>query len=199
MNHFSENWQPNFGEIVSWFAMDKNGYIALMVNNCFGDVPRVLLGMPDAEIGLDLLNEYMWEESQVYKVYPRKNNGKTVLDLYSSCVYKDFGSREIVEKWIGERSASDQGLREYNLPSIKGLFVYHAVEGSYPGQDYPVGYSGETEMGDYFRYLMPTVFCTIDDFPVQLRKFIMISKEANFCEDRIFKKSSINNFFVEHC
>ena len=31
-----EQWVAGFGEIVTWFAMDKAGAIAVMVNNCFG-------------------------------------------------------------------------------------------------------------------------------------------------------------------
>jgi len=58
----NKDWQPGFGEIITWFAMDKNGLIAVMVNNCFGRLPSVLLDVPDLEAQLDRINEFMWED-----------------------------------------------------------------------------------------------------------------------------------------
>ena len=61
MNSLNINWEPGFGTIFTWFGMDKNGKIAVMINNGFGDLPKALLLTNDAEQLLNNLNEYMWE------------------------------------------------------------------------------------------------------------------------------------------
>lgn len=63
MSVLNENWEPDFGTIYTWFAMDKNGKIAVMVNNCFSDLLINLLRIKNVELLLDHLCEYMWEES----------------------------------------------------------------------------------------------------------------------------------------
>lgn len=66
--HISRSdWEPGFGEIFTWFAMDKNEKIAVMVNNCWGRLPEALLVIPNFEDLLDDLNEYKWQESE--KIY----------------------------------------------------------------------------------------------------------------------------------
>ena len=126
MSVLNINWEPGFGTIFTWFAMDKNGKIAVMINNGFG-------------------------ESGQYS--------------------------------------------ETNLSANKGLYVYQAIEGSNPGQDYPVGYDGETKMGDYFRYLMPTIYASIEDFPEELRHGIAVSDTVDFTTDRLFDNNKINEYF----
>ncbi|WP_046397768.1 hypothetical protein [Photorhabdus luminescens] len=196
MNMLNENWEPGFGIIFTWFAMDKYGRIAAMVNNCFGNLPKALLIKSNPEELLDQLNEYMWEESEEYNQYPTNKNGETKLDLYSSLVYEHYPQRSDVEKWINERASPTQPLREFSLPSIKGLFVYHGIEGDNPGQDYPVGYDGETKMGDYFRYLIPTVYASIDDFPKELHRGIAVSDKVDFTVDRLLDNDLINTYFT---
>ena len=49
MSILNINWKPEFGAIFTWFAMDKNGKIAVMVNNCFGDLPKALLSINNVE------------------------------------------------------------------------------------------------------------------------------------------------------
>ena len=65
MSDLNENWKPTFGTIYTWFAMDKNGRIAMMMNNSWGDLPSSILSIKDIELLLDNLNEYMWEESAI--------------------------------------------------------------------------------------------------------------------------------------
>jgi hypothetical protein len=69
------------------------------------------------------------------------------------------------------------------------------VEGSVQGEDYPVGYSGKTEMGDYFRYLMPTVYASIDDFPEELRGVVVVSDVLDFTSDQIVRSCEVDSIF----
>ncbi|PHM30095.1 hypothetical protein [Xenorhabdus innexi] len=185
MKESRENWEPDFGTIYTWFAMDKNGKIAVMVNNCWGWLPNSLLSIDNFENLLDELNEYKWEESETYVNYPMNKEGQTILDLYSALVHRDSNSRKDVENWVGEHQHQIKELSEINMPSRKGFFIYHGIEGDNPGQDYPVGYEGETKMGDYFRYLVPTVYASIDDFPEELRRGIVVSDTVDFTVDRL--------------
>lgn len=191
----NEDWKPGFGEIITWFAMDRNGLIAVMVNNCFGKLPAVLLAVSDLEEKLDRLNEYMWEESGGCAAYPDNKKGSTSLDLYSSYRFGVSTSRQEVELLVSERSSYNTRLVEYAIPSIKGFYVYHAVEGSVSGEDYPVGYKDSTEMGDYFRFLVPTVKAGIEDFPEELRAAIVISDILDFTSDRVLLGSEVDRDF----
>ncbi|EOV9657194.1 hypothetical protein ACN5L1_002794 [Cronobacter turicensis] len=193
MSDSTIKWEPGFGTIYTWFAMDKNGKIAVMVNNCWGWLPNALLSINSFEDLLDELNEYKWEESDEYFEYPNPKNGKTILDLYSSLVHRDAKSREDVENWVNTRQVGE--LRDENIPSRKGFFIYHGVEGDSHRQDYPVGYDGETKMGDYFRYLMPTVYASIEDFPEELRCGIAVSDTIDFTTDRLLDNDQINEYF----
>ncbi|WP_391529713.1 hypothetical protein [Photorhabdus akhurstii] len=194
MNVLNESWEPGFGTIFTWFAMDKQGKIAVMVNNCWGWLPNALLRMSNFGNILTELNEYKWEESEKYTTYPDHKNGQTVLDLYSSLVHQDANCKGDVEKWVHLAQQSED-LDEINLPARKGFFIYHGIEGSNPGQDVPVGYDGETKMGDYFRYLIPTIYATIEDFPEPLRKGIAVSYTLDFTKDRLLDNDKINEYF----
>lgn len=189
------DWHPRFAEIVTWFAMDKNGRIAVMVNNCFGRLPSVLLGVPDLEAKLDGINEFMWEESSRFIDYPENKAGRTLLDMYSFRRYRNADSRKDVELIILERSGFDKKLSEYSIPSIKGFYVYQAVESSVPGEDYPVGYKGKTVAGDYFRFLVPTVHAGIEDFPGELRSLVVVSDTLDFTADQVIASDSIDLAF----
>ncbi|OLY74447.1 hypothetical protein AU074_26230 [Pseudomonas sp. ATCC PTA-122608] len=190
-----EHWIPGFGGVVTWFAMDKAGAIAIMVNNCFGPLPTVLLEVADVEQKLDSLSEYLWEESESYKEYPEAKNGKAILDLYSAYAYRHLVSKTEVEAWIAHRSSPQIRLTEYNLPAIKGVYLYHAIEGSVPGEDYPSGYDGESEMGDYFRYLVPSVKANIEDIPFELRGIIVVSETLKFSDVRFWSGTSVDEHF----
>lgn len=193
MSTLNVDWEPGFGTIYTWFAMDKNGKIAVMVNNCWGWLPKALLLLENFEELLDELNEYKWEESENYVNYPSNKEGQTILDLYSYLVHGASNFRKDVESWIDSNQKEE--LSEINMPARKGFFIYHGVEGTNPGEDYPVGYDGETKMGDYFRYLMPTIYASINDFPEALRHGIAVSDTVDFTVDRVFDNDKINDYF----
>lgn len=197
MSDLNKDWTPTFGTVYTWFAMDKKGRIAVMVNNCWGDLPKSVLNIPNAELLLDDLNEYMWEESKIFNKYPTNKKGKTILDLYSSLVFRHLRTKQEVVNWVVERSNYSLDSREENLPSKKGHFVYFAIEGSNQGEDYPVGYNGATKMGDYYRYLVPTVYASIEDFPQDLWHGIAVSDTLDFTKDRVLDNDNdkINTYF----
>lgn len=190
------NWAPGFGEIYTWFAVDRNGLVAVMVNNCYGDLPRKLLAVDNCDLLLDSISEYLWEESEEYTSCPRDKGGDFILDCYSFWRYKGY-SKAMVRVELANDLTESGGYSETNLSVNKGFFVYHAVEGSIPGEDYPVGYEGETEMGDYFRYLVPTKFSNVGEFPVSLRKGFVRSEDLDFMSNRVIENSKINEYFKE--
>jgi hypothetical protein len=195
MSILNINWKPEFGTIFTWFAMDKNGKIAVMVNNCFGDLPKCLLSIENAELLLDQLNEYMWEESSVYLTYPQNKRGDFKLDLYSYWRHKNnLGKEAIIAELINDFIHSGH-YSDANLAINKGFFEYQAIEGSFEGEDYPVGYNDKTKMGDYFRYLMPTIYASIEDFPEELRHGIVVSDIIDFTNDRLLDNDKINDYF----
>lgn len=195
MNILNINWRPEFGIIFTWFAMDKNGKLAVMINNCYGDLPKCLLSIENVEILLDQLNEYIWEESSIYSVYPKNKNGDLKLDFYSFWRHKNNLNKESILNEL-KNDFSDSGhYSEANLIINKGFFEYQAVEGSSEGEDYPVGYNGNTKMGDYFRYLIPTIYASIEDFPEELRHGIVVSETIDFTIDRLFDNDKINEYF----
>lgn len=195
MNELNINWRPSFGTIYTWFAVDKNGLIAMMMNNSFGDLPQSILKIPNAELLLDNLNEYMWEESEIFNKYPANKKGETILDLYSNSFFHNKKNRKEVEDWVSERSGNDLKSRDENIPSKKGFFVYYGIEGSKEGEDFPVGYNGSTKNGDYFRYLVPTVYASISDFPKELWYGIAVSDTLDFTKDRVLDNNKINTYF----
>ena len=195
MSCLDEKWKPNFGIVYTWFAMDKNGLIAMMFNNSWGDIPKSILGINGAELLLDDLNEFTYEESEKFSEYPVRKDGKATLDLYSSLMYRDYKSKKEVENFIQHRLRDENEMSDWTVPSFKGYFVYEAVEGSNEGEDYPVGYEGQTKMGDYFRHLMPTVYGSINDFPKELWYGIAVSDTLDFTKDRVLDNDKINIYF----
>lgn len=194
MSDLDRNWQPGFGTIYTWLAMDKHGRIAVMVNNCFGDLPKALLNINGVGYLLDDLCEFLWEESSKVSVYPEKKLGGAKVDLFSAWRFHGRSTEDVLAKL--QRDLLQRGVfSEFNLPVNKGFYVYHGVEGDNPGVDYPVGYSGESEMGDYFRFLVPTKFADIKEFPEFLRKGIVVSNEVDFSTDRLLRSSLINDYF----
>ena len=81
------------------------------------------------------------------------------------------------------------------MPSRKGFFIYHGIEGNVEGEDYPVGFTGKTKMGDYFRYLVPTIYASIYDFPEELRYGIAVSDTVDFTLDKVLDNDKINKYF----
>lgn len=195
MSNIDENWKPMFGIVYTWFAMDKNGFIAVMVNNCWGDIPKSILKIPDAELLLDNISEYIWEESDKYISYPDNKGGRVIVDLYSHWRNKDVINNKQIIKRLEIDLVQSKNYSEANLSVNKGYFVYHAIEGNQQGEDYPVGYEEDTKMGDYFRYLIPTIYATINDFPEELWRGIAVSNTLDFTKDRVLDNSKINEYF----
>lgn len=197
MGVLNENWKPEFGSIFTWFAADKNGHVSVMVNNCWGDIPQLLLQLKNIEERLDEFSEFMWEESTTYNELQYDIDGKTILDCYSADAYRSYPSKREIENLINEKPDPKLlAIREYDVPSKKGFYIYHAVEGDNPGEDYPIGYDGPTEMGDYFRYLIPTKMASISNIPVPLRDTIVVSNTLDFTKDKLIINKDINRFFI---
>jgi hypothetical protein len=188
------NWKPEFGLVYTWYASDMNGQVAVFVNNNFGDIPKILLEMNGLEDKLDEISEFILEESAKYEKYFFRKNGNTVLDLYSSMRYRNYSSIGEIDKQIQSRHQSGF-VTENTIPAYKGIYVYHAVEGDRPGEDYPVGFDGESSMGDYFRFLSPTIVADINDFPFDLRKNIARSEAIEFSNLKIIRTHDLNVFF----
>lgn len=71
----STGWKPGFGIVYTWFGMDKNGEIGVFVNDCWGELPSVLLKQDSVEHILDSISEYIHEESEVFTIIPPDKNG----------------------------------------------------------------------------------------------------------------------------
>ena len=84
---------------------------------------------------------------------------------------------------------------EANIVINKGFFEYFAVEGSYEGEDYPIGFDEETKMGDYYRYLVPSAYAPISDFPKDFHHIIAVSTNLDFTIDRLISNDEINKYF----
>ncbi|MEI7199995.1 hypothetical protein LOZ86_11665 [Pectobacterium parvum] len=87
--------------------MDKHGRIAVMVNNCFGNLPDALLAIADAESLLDQLHDYLWEESQMFCFYPKNKEENTTHYLYSASKFSHIQNRQQVEQWIDNYKIND--------------------------------------------------------------------------------------------
>ncbi|WP_261821323.1 hypothetical protein [Pragia fontium] len=116
--------------------------------------------------------------------------------MYSSSLYHYVKSRDEVERYIQNDLIESGHYSDTNLSANKGFSIYQAIEGSNLGQDYPIGHKGKTKMGDYFRYLMPTVYASIEDFPEELRYGIAVSDTVDFMVDRLFDNDKINEYFT---
>ncbi|WP_318841805.1 hypothetical protein [Dickeya oryzae] len=196
MSSLNIDWKPEFGNIYTWFGMDRSGLIAMMVNNCFGDLPRPLLFLDNTESILDGLSEFVWEESCIYDKYPNDKCGEFSVDLYSFWRNRDDLDVENIYMAMKDDLLISKNYSEANIPVNKGIFVYHAVEGTYEGEDYPVGYEGKTIMGDYFRFLVPTIYASINDFPEALQRGIVVSDSIDFTNTRVIENKNINKYFT---
>lgn len=189
------NWEPSFGLQYTWFGMDKQGRIGSFINNCFGNIPKKLLAIPDIEALLDALNEVSWAESKEFPEYWQDKNGEAILDLYSHAMFKSMKSKNEV---FADLNADFKNLGQLSMlyrAAQMGLFCFEGIEGPYPGADYPVGYNGETTKGDYFRFLKPTIFASISDIPPSLRKIICVSDQLDFSQTQLIKNTDIDGYF----
>lgn len=191
-------WTPGFGSIYTWFAMDSKKQIAMMINNCYGDLPKVLLMYPNVEKYLDDFAEACYEESSCFYI-PDKENGTFTLDLYSVWRYKSkyYSSKVLVEKAMMQELIESGKQSVASVAANKGIYVYEAVEGSCEGEDFPVGYDDVSKMGDYFRHLVPNKLTTISDIPERIRNIIVVSKTLDFSKLRLLPNDEINFHFKE--
>ncbi|MBJ2118105.1 hypothetical protein I6G31_04135 [Proteus penneri] len=51
-------------------------------------------------------------------------------------------------------------------------------------------------MGDYFRFIVPTIYATIEDIPEELRKYIVVSDSLDFTKDRLLDNNKISDYFT---
>lgn len=196
MANLDKDWRPEFGLIYTWYAMDKEGKIAMMINNNWGDLPKVILCINDIEDKLDIISDYIWESSNNYNNFPANKNGNVLLDMYGFWINKGASKNDVYKGIMDDYK--ELGIHSYtNIPINKGFYIYEAVEGYKEGDDYPVGYDGPSKMGDYFRFLQPTIYGSIEDFPKELRGLVAVSKTVDFKVDRLLDNNLINTYFPE--
>lgn len=188
------DWRPEWGRIYSWVAMDKNGYLAYMLNNCWGWLPKVYINIPNISELYDDLSEFIYCESAKYENNIQKNGGFSA-DLFSYWRYKHYSHETVFTNY---KNCLDKGstLTDAYLATQKGIFVFEGIEGYSQGEDFPVGYEGETKMGDYFRHLVPTVYATITDIPIPLRQYVVVSDTLDFTKDRLLDNDKISEYFT---
>ncbi|WOC00469.1 MULTISPECIES: hypothetical protein [unclassified Providencia] len=188
------NWKPGSARNHTWVGMDKNGRLGLMYNNGYGWLPTVLLKIPNIKEKLSDLCEYIDGDSNKY-INNIDIQGGYSIDLYSSWVYKDYeNKRKIVEEFDKQL---DRNFK-YSTALIgckMGMFLFEGLEGYSKGEDYPIGYDGKTKMGDYYRFIVPTVFLTIDEIPAPLRNYIVVSDTIDFTADQLFDNDKISEYF----
>jgi len=96
------------------------------------------------------------------------------------------------------RNLEERGIySEASLAFNKGFFVYHAVEGFREEEDFPVGFEGPTSMGDYFRFLVPGEYASIEDFPESLRPGVVVSQNLDFDSKQVLNGKCINEYFCD--
>lgn len=194
------DWRPGFGSIFTWFCMDKNGRIGMMVNNGFGDLPRSLLQLDNVESRLDELNELVWGESEKFQHDFHHPEANYELVFYSKYNNRGLADRAQVEANLLQSFGRVPEGSDLSVSIKHGFYLYHAVEGGFQGEDFPVGYQGEVEMGDYFKFLAPTVSSSIDDLPAELRGVVCISDMVDFEVKNMLSNVEINDFFVrQYC
>ncbi|MGG4610562.1 hypothetical protein [Providencia sp. Me31A] len=187
------NWSPDFACNYTWVAVDKNGLLSLMLSNGYGWLPIVLLNSSISKNDVNLLCEYIDGESTEY-TNEINLNGSYTIDLYSSYSYKSYRDKDELIKGFNSRLENNKNCIA-SLATKMGMFCYEALELPSEGDNYPVGYDGETKMGDYYRFIVPTVFLTIDDIPAPLRNYIVVSDTLDFTKDRLLDNDKISEYF----
>lgn len=184
--------------IHTWFGVDKSNLVAIFYIYPWGWVPNVLLKNEQFEIEHDILVDYTCEDSIIYTNYPKRKNGKTIVDLHSYHQHGD-SSKEEIQKKIDFNLSLPYKLNlitATTIPARKGYFVYQTVAGEKTGDDYPIGYNGPTDMGDYFRFGVPTELGNIDDLHPELWHIVAASDTLDFSKDRVIRKEDINKHFT---
>lgn len=196
MSLLHPEWEPGFGTVFTWFGIDAVGRIAMFVNNCFGNLPQELLKVDGVDSLLDRVSEIVWNESNDFKGWLLEKDGDGHLDVYSRLTYRDKTSRTEVELALMQAYKSAGRFAELSVAKHCGLYLYHALEGDVPIKDSPVGYDGSSRLGDYFRYIVPTVFARIEDFPPPLRSIFCVSDTLRFEQLRLMENTEINTHFT---
>ncbi|MEQ5135949.1 hypothetical protein [Providencia alcalifaciens] len=187
------NWSPDFACNYTWVAGDKNGLISLMLSNGYGWLPKALLNSSISNNDINLLCEYIDGESTDY-INKTNLNGGYIIDLYSSYYYESYQNKHELIKSFNSRLESNKNCIA-SLATKMGMFCYEAIELPSEGDNYPIGYDGETKMGDYYRFIVPTVFATIEDIPLPLRQYIAVSNTIDFTKDRLLDNDRISEYF----
>ncbi|WP_368936362.1 hypothetical protein [Proteus penneri] len=189
----SPEWVPGSSYTYAWVAMDNQGYLAKMYNNNSGWLPEVLLSIPDIKLYLDDLSEYIDGESEKYNNKINKN-ANYIVDLYSSYTYRKYDKSKIIKEFDFELKKWNGDHCDAGIGAKMGMFLFEALNELY--EDHPVGYEGKTKMGDYFRFIVPTIYATIEDIPEELRKYIVVSDSLDFTKDRLLDNNKISDYFT---
>lgn len=200
-------WRPGDNEYL-WFASDKHNRIAMFNNYMTGEIPLCIMKDEGFEELAYSLIGYIFEDPSEFPYYNK--NGQTILKYYSFDSFKHRSSsrldtiperpytlEEVLDNITKYNQDSFKNICDDNLPSRKGLFLFDAIRGYRPNCDYPVGYEGETEIGDYFSFLMPTDYATLDDIPEVFHSVIAKSNELDFTQTDLIKKQDIHRYFKE--
>lgn len=191
----NKDWTPDSARNHTWLAMDKNRYLAIVLNNGHGWLPKTLLEIVNIKETLSDLGEYIDGDSIKYINNINKNGGYTI-DLYSSWAFEKYkNKKQIIDEFNSQLEKNDNYCDSLLATKMR-LFFYQAVEGYSKGEDYLVGYDGETKMGDYYRFIVPTIYATIEDIPQPLRQYVVVSDSLDFTQDRLLDNDKISEYFT---
>ncbi|MBP6123780.1 MULTISPECIES: hypothetical protein [Providencia] len=188
------NWKPGSARNHTWIAMDKNGHLASMLNNGYGWIPPILLNIPNIKEKLSDLCEYIDSDSDKYINNVDKQGGYSI-DLYSSWVYEKYHDKKEITDELNNQLKRGYKYSDAIIGTKMGMFFFQGLEGYSKGEDYPIGYDGKTKMGDYYRFIVPTIFATIEDIPHPLRQYIAVSSTIDFTKDRLLDNDKISEYF----
>ncbi|OPH33209.1 hypothetical protein [Moraxella atlantae] len=198
-------WTPGDYEYI-WFACDKNDRLAMFNNYMTGEIPLSIMQDVNFANTIERLTQFIFEDQSEYSYYYK--NGETILKYYSYLIHKERSQSRLDNIPDRPRSLNEvlSNIAKYNkkdfvnicdenLPSRKGLFLFSAIHGYHENEDYPVGYTGETKIGDYFCYLMPTEYAILENIPNEFYKVIAKSDTLDFNNVDIIKSQDINKIF----
>ncbi|MGO2303310.1 MAG: hypothetical protein ACTH5W_01240 [Providencia sp.] len=189
-----DNWKPGSARNHTWVAMDKNGHLAYMLNNGYGWLPTILLSIPNIKDKLSDLCEFVDGDSSKYINNVDKRGGY-LIDLYSSWVYENYCDKKTIVGELDNQLKCGDKYSDAAIGAKMGMFFFQGLEGHSKGEDFPVGYDGDSKMGDYYRFIVPTIFATIEDIPLPLRQYIVVSNTIDFTIDRLLDNDRISEYF----
>lgn len=184
------------GAIITWFAIDINGRMAMFIDNRFGSVPKCVQELGNVCQLLRELGEFAWGESGNYPSFTVGQGGGFSVDMYSYWLNKDASrsdlTRELQEEFDRYGVNSDA-----SIAIERGMYLFFAVEGNSVGDDCPVGCDRPVKMGDYYRYLVPEVCSGINSIPEELRGTFARTRSIDFSKDRLLVRELIDVYFPE--